>query len=164
MKILIYSILLFISVILQVSLVNYIAIGGVSPDLSIIMIGFAALGLGRNYTTLLGFFTGLLRDSLGYSMIGMGSLLFSICGFVAGSFLHKRSFYKWYELASAFAILIIVYFFLDYFLVNFTRDSFWIKIITNIIPQFLYTLFILIVVLFLLPKKFWIRKKDNIFD
>ena len=164
MKILIYAILLFISALLQVSLVNYISIGGVSPDLSIIMIGFAALGLGRNYTTLLGFFTGLLRDSFGYSMTGMGALVFAVCGFIAGSLIHKRFFHKWYELVSDFAILIIVYFFLDYFLGNFTRDSFWIKMVTTVFPPFLYTLVILGVVLFLLPKKIWIRKKDNLFN
>ncbi|MBN2412311.1 rod shape-determining protein MreD [candidate division KSB1 bacterium] len=164
MKLLIYSILLFISVLLQVSLMNYIAIGGVSPDLSIIMIGFTALGLGRNYSTLLGFLTGFLRDSFGYSIIGMGSLIFSICGFAAGTFIQKRSFYKWYELATVFAILIFVYFFLDYFLVNFSAETFWKTIFANIIPQFLYTLFILIVMLFVLPKKIWIGKKDNIFD
>jgi len=164
MKVLIYLILLFVSVILQVSLVNYMSIGDVSPDLSIIMIGFAALGLGRNYTTCLGFFTGLLRDSFGYSIIGMGSLLFSICGFIAGSVINKRSFYKWYELASAFAVLIFVYFFLDYFLVNFTRESFWTKFLTNIIPQSLYTLFIFVVALFILPKKLWIKQKEARFD
>jgi len=164
MKIFIYSILLFFSVILQVSLVNFVAINGVSPDLSIIMVGFAALGLGRNNTTLLGFFTGFLRDSFGYSYIGMGSLLFSICGFIAGSLMNKRSFYKWYDLLSVFAVLIFIYFSLYHFLLNFLEDFFWLKIITNIFPQFLYTLFILIVLLLLLPKKIWKRKKDNLFD
>jgi len=164
MRIIIYSVLLLLSVILQVSVVDHLAILGSIPDLSIIILGLAALGTNRNYTTLAGFLTGFLRDVLGYGIPGTGSLLFSVCGFVAGSLFSKRVFHKRVELFLLFLVYIFLYFFLAHFFINFMQSSFWSGMLKNILPRVLYTLVITGIVILFAPEKIWKKSMTNAFD
>ncbi|HPG40361.1 MAG TPA: rod shape-determining protein MreD [bacterium] len=164
MKAFIYSVLLLLSVILQVAVVDHLALFTIIPDLSIILLGLAALGTNRNYATLAGFLTGFLRDVLGYGIPGVGSLLFSVCGFIAGSLFSKRVFHKKLELLLVFAVYIFLYFFLAHFFINFMSTSFWSGMLKNILPRVLYTLIIMGIVILFAPEKIWKKSMTNTFD
>ncbi len=164
MKSIIYAVLLLLSVILQVSVVGHFSLFQSVPDLSIIVLGLAALGSNKSYTTLAGFFTGFLRDVLGYGIPGVGSLLFSISGFIAGSLFSKRVFHKKIELYFTFVVYILQYFFLAHFFINFMSVTFWSGIFKHLAPQILYTLIVLGLIILLLPHKIWKKSTINPFD
>ena len=56
---------------MQTSVVGRLQIGGVSPDLVTMVVAYAAFRLRDNGVILLGFFSGLLLDASGTSVIGL---------------------------------------------------------------------------------------------
>ena len=155
MKTVIYSVLLVIAILLQLTIAGWMGILNVTPDFTILAICFVALAFPRNMTTLFAFFTGLLRDAAGFSAPGVGALLFSLTGFVAGTLLYKRSFQKRYEVLLFFSMIIMLYFFLYHFLINATSGQFAVMLLTDLLPRFLYTVLILFLLLLVLPERSW---------
>lgn len=79
--------LLFIALILQSTLFEFISIGGAKPDLSLIIIVFIALRKGKNAGQSLGFITGLVEDFLSLPVpVGFSALIKTVIGFLYGLF------------------------------------------------------------------------------
>ena len=61
-----------------------IAIHDVRPDLLIIILVFYGLKFGQIYSTIIGFFIGLIQDILSGGFLGLSSFTKSIAGFIIG--------------------------------------------------------------------------------
>lgn len=75
-----------IVVLVQTTLVPYIAVGGIVPDLALIWIVYLGISRGHVAASTAGFLIGLLLDilSAGDTMLGLSSLTKSLTGFLAG--------------------------------------------------------------------------------
>lgn len=70
---------------LQVAVAPHLAIGGVVPNLLLLVVLTFALIRGRNPGAVAGFTAGLLFDLLGAGPVGVGALVFAVTGYLAGS-------------------------------------------------------------------------------
>lgn len=73
------------ALLLQAGIAPYIAIGGVVPDLLLLVAVTLALVQGPRSGMFAGFAAGLLFDLMGTGPVGPAALVFCIVGFVAGS-------------------------------------------------------------------------------
>lgn len=92
----IWSIVLFFPLlIIQTTIVPFISINGITPDLIIIMLVFYTIRNGQVYGTVLGFIYGFLFDLITGSLLGSTMLSKTIAGFIAGYFSNenKREIY-----------------------------------------------------------------------
>jgi len=92
----IWSIVLFFPLlIVQTTVVPFISINGITPDLIIIMLVFFTIRNGQIYGTVLGFTYGFLFDLITGSLLGTTMLSKTIAGFIAGYFSNenKRDIY-----------------------------------------------------------------------
>lgn len=76
---------LVIAVLLQVAIAPHIAVGGVVPNLLLLVVITLALIEGRTAGAAAGFAAGLLFDLLAGSAIGAAALVFTVTGYLAGS-------------------------------------------------------------------------------
>lgn len=76
---------LLIALLLQVAIAPRLAIGGVVPNLLLLVVITLALIEGRTAGAAAGFAAGLLFDLLGGSPIGVAALVFTVTGYLAGS-------------------------------------------------------------------------------
>jgi len=92
----IWSIVLFFPLlIIQTTVVPFISINGITPDLILIMLVFYTVRNGQVYGTILGFVYGFLFDLITGSLLGSAMLSKTIAGFIAGYFSNenKREIY-----------------------------------------------------------------------
>jgi len=92
----IWSIVLFFPIlIIQTTVIPFISINGITPDLIIIMLVFYSMRNGQVYGTVLGFFYGFLFDLITGSLLGSTMLSKTIAGFIAGYYSNenKREIY-----------------------------------------------------------------------
>jgi len=75
---------LAIAVVLQSTVLGKIAIGGVRPDIALIVLVFASLRRGSMVGQVSGFATGFLEDLMNVSPLGFHSLMRTIIGFLYG--------------------------------------------------------------------------------
>jgi len=87
-----FSILLYITIIIQTTLLNYISIYNIKPNLILIFIICIALIKGGLEGAFVGLIAGLLQDILSGSSIGPNALLGFLVGFSLGGF--NKRFYK----------------------------------------------------------------------
>jgi rod shape-determining protein MreD len=90
-RIILYIILIFTFVTTQVTLLNFIHIFGVTPNLSIILIVSISLLEGRIHGATVGFFTGLCIDAVVGIALGFQALLGMLLGLLLGN-INKRFF------------------------------------------------------------------------
>lgn len=76
---------LVVAVLLQVAVAPHVAIGGVVPNLLLLVVLTFALIEGRNAGAIAGFSAGLLFDLLGTGPVGVAALVFAVTGYFAGS-------------------------------------------------------------------------------
>ncbi len=76
--------LLSAAVILQSTLIRFVAISGVIPDLSLIILIYVANKNGRMVGQVGGFATGIIEDIISISPLGFHSLLRTLIGFLYG--------------------------------------------------------------------------------
>ncbi len=74
-----------IATLLQVGLAPYIALGGIVPNLLLLVVVTLALVQGRRSGMVAGFTAGIIFDLLGTAPVGPAALVFCIVGFLAGS-------------------------------------------------------------------------------
>lgn len=86
-----------IAMILQVSIAPHIAIGGVVPNIFLLVVVTLALVEGPGAGATAGFFAGLLFDLLGTAPVGPGALVLAVAGFIAGA-LHSQMFAEGWRL------------------------------------------------------------------
>jgi rod shape-determining protein MreD len=77
-------------VVLQTTLIHFINLEGIVPDLLTIWIVYIALMEGQLEATLWGFGVGLFFDLTAHDFIGLAALSKTICGFLAGYFFNEN--------------------------------------------------------------------------
>jgi rod shape-determining protein MreD len=87
-----YILLSILLVLLQTTLVRYLAVDTVAPDLLLIWVVYLALREGQNAGTTAGFFIGLLFDLISGKdgVLGLAALCKTLAGFVAGYFYNEN--------------------------------------------------------------------------
>lgn len=90
-KILLYIILIFTFVTAQVTLLNFVSIFGVTPNLVIILIVSISLLEGSTHGAMIGFFSGLCLDAVIGVSLGYKALIGMLLGLVLGN-INKRLF------------------------------------------------------------------------
>ncbi len=93
-------------VVLQLSIIPFISIGAVVPNILIILLVYFTLQYGQIYGTILGAVLGILFDLVTGGFLGSTMFSFTISGFIAGYFYNenKREFY-----ISTYFFLVIVF-------------------------------------------------------
>ncbi len=82
--VLVSGLLLAAAVILQSTVLEYVAIGGVKPDLALIVLVFVAVHGGPMAGQVSGFIAGLVQDFLSLPPLGMNALVRTTIGLVYG--------------------------------------------------------------------------------
>jgi len=82
--ILLSTLLLGSAVLLQSTVLRWVALKGVKPDLALIVLVFVAVRRGSMAAQASGFLAGLLEDSLSLSPLGFNALLRTVLGFFYG--------------------------------------------------------------------------------
>jgi rod shape-determining protein MreD len=82
--VLVSAVLLAAAVILQSTALEYVAIGGVKPDLALIMLVFVAVRGGPMAGQVSGFVSGLVQDFLSLPPLGMSALVRTTIGLIYG--------------------------------------------------------------------------------
>ena len=80
----IISLLCVLTAILQTTLVSYIQIASIRPNLAVILTASFALMCGKTTGMTVGFFTGILLDFFGGGIIGFYALIYMVIGYCAG--------------------------------------------------------------------------------
>ncbi len=74
------------AILLQSTLLAHVAIGGVKPDLALLVLIFVSLRRGSMVGQLTGFFSGILEDFMSVSPLGFHPLIRAVIGFLYGVF------------------------------------------------------------------------------
>jgi len=126
-------------VILQITLANLIAIFNVKPDLVIIFVAVIALFEGSTAGVIWGFGLGLLLDAMGGGLMGLGSLGYSVAGFISGRFAAGKTTNRLhYLLALAFSTIAAHAVFL-YFSQPWREVGLLQPLLERFIPGLIYT-------------------------
>lgn len=83
------------AMVVQTSLLRYVSIGGVRPDLVLIIVVYLGLIRGADIGSLSGFFFGLFEDAFSGTFLGANALSKTIIGFLCG-LLGKRLYTQSY--------------------------------------------------------------------
>lgn len=78
------GILCILAALLQTTLVSYIQVASIRPNLPVILTASFALMCGKQTGLAVGFFTGILLDFFGGGILGFYALIYSLIGYCAG--------------------------------------------------------------------------------
>ena len=138
---------MFISFLLQSTLLSQFTVGGITPNLLIITVATVGQLLGRRYGMISGFIGGLIVDIFFGRVIGFYALLYMVTGYCNGLF-RKLLFSGDFKLpialivGSDFAFGNLCYLFLFFF----RGDFHYLYYLTGVIlPEMIYTMIIAIV-------------------
>ena len=130
----------FVAMLIQVGLAPYIAIGGVVPNILLLVVVTLALVEGPTAGATAGFAAGLMFDLLGYGPVGPMALVLTITGYMAGQ-LHENMFAEGWllpltvlgiaSLSSALAYGVLL-------ALLGTGGSFWSALFTKMLPEAVY--------------------------
>lgn len=82
----VYALLAIILSFVQFSLLNFVVVQGISPDLLLVLCVWISIREGRFTGTIAGFLIGLTLDIISFDLIGINAFTKTIAGFIAGSF------------------------------------------------------------------------------
>ncbi|HZV11866.1 MAG TPA: rod shape-determining protein MreD [Candidatus Kapabacteria bacterium] len=142
-QVLVYLGLAALLSLLQLLLVRYTSIGGVTPDLLLILVVWLAISNGQLSGVIGGFIIGLVMDGITGDVMGTNALSKTIVGFVAGYFFNENKVYL--TLGNYPALLItllcaVVHNFVYYFFhVHYTDTTFNVFVYKYCIASALYT-------------------------
>jgi rod shape-determining protein MreD len=119
----IYAVLAIILSLVQFSLLNFVEVQGITPDLLLILCAWISIREGRFAGTVAGFLIGLTLDIVSFDLVGINAFTKTIAGFVAGSF-HKEG--KEMMILHGLKFLLIV--FISSFIHNLIYFFFYIKL------------------------------------
>ena len=142
MRVLIFSIIIIFNFLLSTTWLQGIAIGGIMPNIALIILVCYALLRDDIEGAIMGFFMGLLADMLFGNIIGVSTLLMTLLGYFAAK--PFREFFKENYIAPLLLVgaSTLAYEFL-YYVVNFLllgRTDFWRYLVTIILPTTVYNL------------------------
>lgn len=153
-----YTLAAFLIVIFQISVVNLIEIGGLTPNLMVVLVVWITLSEGQFTGIFAGFLAGLLFDIATFDLIGTNALAQTINAFVSG-FFHKSGKEDLTLRRFGFIITVfigsvmhnLVYFFLYLKLSELDFFNFFFKY--GIATSLYTTIFGVVAILFKLQKK-----------
>ena len=154
---------MFISFLLQSTLLSQFTIGGITPNLLIIVTASVGLILGRRYGMISGFVAGLVVDIFFGRVLGLYALLYMFIGYLNG-FFRKILFSGDFKLPLALIIGSDLAFGHGcYLLLFFFRGDFnYLYYLTSIIlPEVIYTT---IIAVFYFPLIKWVFDKIRHFE
>ncbi len=155
-------ILIFFPLLLiQTTIMPFIQISGVVPDLILILLVFYSINNNQIYGTVLGFIFGFLFDIIAGILLGSGMISKTIAGFTAGYFSSetKRDVYL---RSFSFSLIVLLCSFIDSILYSFFSASISAAdISTNLILLFFeqgmlpgfYTAIISLIIVFFSPRR-----------
>jgi rod shape-determining protein MreD len=146
------------------SLFDFISLGGIKPNLFIILIASAAFIRGENEGMAVGAITGVLADIMWGSLFGYHILIYTLIGFVCGIF--NRIFFdddiKFPILligVSDFGYGIVTYVFFHMFNGDFGLNYYMFHII---FPETVYTLLVTLIMYPIIRKlSIWVGRKEQ---
>ena len=159
-RIALYSILSLVFILLQTTVVRFLSIGRIVPDIVLIWIVYVALREGQIAGTTAGFSLGLVLDLLSGSdgMLGLAALTKTVAGFIAGYFYDEN---KIFQIIGGYQALIalgvasvlqnVIYF------VIFLQGSgiaWWGAIVLYGLPTTFYTIVVALLPMFVYARKY----------
>lgn len=79
------TLILLFSIILQMSLSNFIRLAYISPNVLIILVSATGFLIGKKSGMIIGFFAGFFMDFLGSNLFGFSSIVYMIIGYISGN-------------------------------------------------------------------------------
>lgn len=133
-KVFLYSACIGIVLILQTTVLEYITIWNIKPNLPVVFTISAALLRGNPEGALIGLVAGIALDMSIGKLIGLNGLICLYLGILAG-LLNKKIYRENLLIVLVLAFgLSVIYEFITYFIYNFTEGNFnWLFAIKNII-------------------------------
>ncbi|MFO7887803.1 MAG: rod shape-determining protein MreD [Eubacteriales bacterium] len=129
--------IIFVSFILQSTVMHFITIVDIIPNISLLFLIIFSVQLGEYYGGTLGLFLGILTDVLYLGTFGINTLIYFITGYFLGTF--KENVYKedYLTYFAATAIMSIVYNGFFYIIIFFLRIKIgsFLNVITPIIIE-----------------------------
>jgi rod shape-determining protein MreD len=160
LKILIYAIFLFLLLLLQSTLLGYVNIYNVKPNLLIIFVVCVALLRGNTEGAVVGFFAGLILDMSFGKLIGLYALLGMFLGLIVGS-VNKRLYRENFLVVIFFTFVsTVIYESIVYILNTFMSgniDMIW-TLTMKILPEAIYNSLVSILIFAI------VRKMSHRFD
>jgi rod shape-determining protein MreD len=141
----------------QITIVPFASIGGVVPDLLLILLVYYTLKNNQIYGTVLGFIFGFLFDLITGSLLGSSMLSKTLAGFMAGYFASENKF-EVYLKSYSFSLIVLLCAIIDSVVYTFFSS---VEITTSILELFLgqgvfpgvYTAVISVLVVFFHPRR-----------
>ncbi|MER3330192.1 MAG: rod shape-determining protein MreD, partial [Candidatus Kapaibacterium sp.] len=82
----VYALLAILLSLIQFSLLNFVVVQGITPDLLLVLCVWIAIREGRFAGIIAGFLIGITLDILSFDLVGINAFTKTIAGFIAGSF------------------------------------------------------------------------------
>ncbi len=147
-RILIVTVLLVLSFLLQTTVFSLHDLCGTAPNLTLILTMSFGIMRGRKEGMLTGFFSGLLYDLFFGSYLGIYAFIYMVIGYLNGRF-HKK--YLMEDVSLPVVIILLDQLALDLiiYIANFllrNRTNFGYLFIHQILPQLLYDMLITVIV------------------
>lgn len=157
-RVLVSVVLVILCFVLQTTVFNEFAFGGIVPNLMIVLTASFGFMRGERTGLIFGFFCGLLSDIFFGSVIGLYAMIYMYIGYINGKF--NRIFYP-EDIKLPMALILIsdmAYGLICYIILFLMRGRFHISyyFIHIILPEMVYTI---LVTLILYPIVLWINKK-----
>lgn len=154
----IYSILLFFPLLfIQTTIIPFLAIGAVIPDLILILLVFYSITRGQIYGSVLGFIYGFLFDIITGSLLGSAMIAKTLAGFTAGYFSSENKMDQ-YLVSYNFALIVLICSLIDstisgiFSSINFTSNIFIIFFQNALLPS-IYSSAIALMGMIFYPKR-----------
>ena len=131
---------LVVAVLLQASVIPYLAIGIVRPNIPVLVLVFAASRRGPYFGVIAGFLAGLGVDLLSTGFLGLSSFSFSIIAFLVGKVFYSdvpMSMGRW-ALASSIGTVVWAALFMYIYTLG-TDAGFLAVLLRQAVPTALYT-------------------------
>jgi rod shape-determining protein MreD len=124
---------------MQLTLGNLITIFSIKPDFLIIFLVVRGLASGPTAGVIWGFGMGFLLDAVSGGLTGMGSLAYSVAGFIAGQVGAKKMVGRvHYMFALAFSVIAVYLIFL-YFGEPWKEEGLLMPLLKHTLPGMIYT-------------------------
>lgn len=138
-KVLVYTICIFVIMLLQTTVLEHLKVYGVKPNLYLVFLIAVALLRGNAEGAAVGFFCGLAHDALSSTVLGFHTLLGMYLGLLIGS-INKRLFRENFIVIIFFTFAsTVVYEFAVFFLTSLGSNiDFAYGFSTKILPEAIY--------------------------
>jgi rod shape-determining protein MreD len=111
-------VLFFPLLVLQSTIIPFMAIGGVTPDLILILLVYFTLRLGQLHGTILGFVYGFLLDLITGNIFGSAMIAKTISGFITGYFFNENKLDIYFK-SFIFSLIVFLSATVDSFIFSF---------------------------------------------